>query len=146
MARADALADLPRWPSIVRCRFARKPPPGSNSEPILTVICESVDRLVEEAYQSVCNDRINVFDQSRINSFLQRPRAADRPLMVKLQNQRTAPTRTSLRSSSPSHIGVSVPCLGVEIEDPPRFCLCQYYSNSTMHGWPLFSWHGTTLS
>ncbi|KAF2158374.1 hypothetical protein M409DRAFT_31110 [Zasmidium cellare ATCC 36951] len=34
---------------------------------------------------SVCNDEINVFDQSRINSFLQQSRASDRPLMIKLQ-------------------------------------------------------------
>ena len=33
----------------------------------------------------MCEDRINVFDQARINSFLQRPRASDRPLVVKLQ-------------------------------------------------------------
>ena len=41
--------------------------------------------MIEDAYQSVCNDSINVFDQVRINSFLQWPSAADRPLLVKLQ-------------------------------------------------------------
>ena len=33
----------------------------------------------------MCNDSINVFDQTRINSFMQRPRLGDRPLLVKLQ-------------------------------------------------------------
>lgn len=65
---AAKLADLPR----------------ARTEPLLSVLCDSVDRIVEEAHRSVCEDRINVFDQSRINSFLLRPRATDRPLMVKL--------------------------------------------------------------
>jgi hypothetical protein len=52
---------------------------------VLLAVCDSLERIVEDAYQSVCNDAINVFDQVRINSFLHRPRAADRPLMVKLQ-------------------------------------------------------------
>ena len=60
-------------------------PPNADSEPTLGVVCSSLDRIVEEAHRSVCNDRINVFDQARINSFLQRPRAADRPLLVKLK-------------------------------------------------------------
>ena len=59
--------------------------PRYDDEPILTVICDSLDRLVEEGYRSVSNDRINAFDQTRINSFLQRPRATDQPLFVNLQ-------------------------------------------------------------
>jgi hypothetical protein len=59
--------------------------PQKTSEPLLSIICDSIDRIVEQAHRSVCEDRINVFDQMRINSFLQRPRAADKPLMVKLQ-------------------------------------------------------------
>ena len=60
-------------------------PPTPTTTPILQIFCLSLDRLVEAAYQAVCEDRINVFDQARINSFLQRPRASDRPLIVKLQ-------------------------------------------------------------
>jgi hypothetical protein len=59
--------------------------PVADAEPLLEIICESISRLVELAHRSVCEDRINAFDQMRINSFLQRPRAADRPLMVNLQ-------------------------------------------------------------
>jgi len=58
---------------------------GSNTKPALLSICNSLELVVEDAYYSVCNDSINVFDQVRINSFLQRPSATDRPLMVKLQ-------------------------------------------------------------
>lgn len=54
-------------------------------EPLLFCLTESLDRIVEQAYNSICQDRINVFDQTRINSFMQRPRVFDRPLMVKLQ-------------------------------------------------------------
>ncbi|EON68441.1 hypothetical protein W97_07651 [Coniosporium apollinis CBS 100218] len=45
----------------------------------------SLDRIVEEAHKSVCDDKVNVFDQARINSFIQRRRAWDRPLMIKLK-------------------------------------------------------------
>ena len=61
LSEVAALAALPRW----------------DEEPFLTTLCESIDRIVEEGYRSVCNDRINAFDQVRIKSFLQRPRAAD---------------------------------------------------------------------
>jgi hypothetical protein len=50
--------------------------PTQGSEVALHAICESVDRLVDDAFHSICSDAINVFDQTRINSFLQRPRAA----------------------------------------------------------------------
>jgi hypothetical protein len=59
--------------------------PDAAAEPVLLAVCNSLERVVEDAYRSVCNDSINVFDQVRINSFLQRPSAADRPLLVKLQ-------------------------------------------------------------
>ncbi|KAK3115045.1 hypothetical protein LTR53_006003 [Teratosphaeriaceae sp. CCFEE 6253] len=60
----------------------------SESEPALSTLVDSLERLVKEARQSVRNDSVNMFDQARINSCLQRPRAADRPLMVKLQKSR----------------------------------------------------------
>jgi hypothetical protein len=60
--------------------------PEADTEPLLAILCESVDRLVGLAHRPVCEDRINAFDQLRTNSFLQGPRAADKPLVVKLQN------------------------------------------------------------
>lgn len=81
---------LTRWPNYLQghklpqvAALARLP--TADDDPVLAVLCECLDELVEAAYQSVCNDRVNAFDQERINSFLQRPRAADQPLMVKLQ-------------------------------------------------------------
>jgi hypothetical protein len=59
--------------------------PDAATEPVLLSICNSLERVVEDAYQSVCNDSINVFDQVRINSFLQRLSATNRPLLVNLQ-------------------------------------------------------------
>ena len=37
---------------------------------VLLSICNSLERVVEDVYQSVYNNSINVFDQVRINSFL----------------------------------------------------------------------------
>lgn len=51
----------------------------------LAEICNSLNRLVEAAITAVREDRINPFDEMRINSFLQRPRASDKPLAFKLQ-------------------------------------------------------------
>ncbi|KAK5710072.1 hypothetical protein LTR17_019185 [Elasticomyces elasticus] len=82
--------ELTRWPEYLRGhRFHDVAklvvPPSPEKEPVLLALCDSLERVVKEAHQSICNDRVNVFDQVRINSFLQRPGAADRPLMVKLQ-------------------------------------------------------------
>ena len=81
---------MTRWPAYLVGRDLQatatlilQPEPGS--ELVLHVLCQSLKRLVSDAYQSVCSDAIGVFDQIRINTFLQRPRAADRPLMIKLQ-------------------------------------------------------------
>jgi hypothetical protein len=56
----------------------------ARAESVLGVLRASVDRIVEQAHHSACEDHINVSDQLRINSLLLRPRATDRPLMVKL--------------------------------------------------------------
>jgi hypothetical protein len=81
---------LTRWPSYLNGYYlldvaALVRQPDGALEPILVAIYDSLKRVVEDVYKSVCNDAINVFNQVRINSFLQRPSAADRPLMVKLQ-------------------------------------------------------------
>lgn len=59
--------------------------PSAELEGELIEICASIDRLVDQAIAAVQEDRINPFDQMQINSFLQRPRASDKPLAFKLQ-------------------------------------------------------------
>ena len=82
--------DLTRWVGYLSghrlqdvAALAAAPDPVC--EPALYELARSVDRLTEDAYQSICNDEVNVFDQARINSFLPQHRGATRPLMVKLQ-------------------------------------------------------------
>ena len=60
-------------------------PCNAAREPLLALIGESLQRVVEAASESVCADRINVFDQLRVNTFASDGRLFDRPLMVKLQ-------------------------------------------------------------
>ena len=56
------------------------------TEPALVLLGESFDRLIEQAYQSVCKDKISVFDQANINNFItNRSATQDRQLIVKLQ-------------------------------------------------------------
>jgi hypothetical protein len=82
--------ELTRWPIYLAGTTLSKVAqlvnlPDARHEPLLDAICTGLDRLVQAAYNSVCSDRINAFDQVRINSFMQRPRASDRPLLIKLQ-------------------------------------------------------------
>jgi hypothetical protein len=42
------------------------------TEPAPVLLGESFDRLIERAYQSICEDKVNVFNQARINSFIQK--------------------------------------------------------------------------
>ncbi|PVH71646.1 hypothetical protein DL98DRAFT_382716, partial [Cadophora sp. DSE1049] len=46
---------------------------------------ESLDRIIEQARVSLQEDRVNVFDQHRVNGFLHR-RSAHRPLLHKLKD------------------------------------------------------------
>jgi hypothetical protein len=55
------------------------------TEPTLVLIGEGFDRLIERAHQSICEDKISVFDQAQITSFIAgRSSRHDRMLMVKL--------------------------------------------------------------
>ncbi|BCR92113.1 uncharacterized protein ACHE_80013A [Aspergillus chevalieri] len=82
--------ELTRWPEFLHGHAftAVAPlaaPPDPTAEPLLTVFSASVERLIEAAYQSIKTRRINEFDQIRINSFLQRPRVWDRPILIQLR-------------------------------------------------------------
>jgi hypothetical protein len=60
---------------------------GANpmTEPALVLLGESFDRLIERAHRSICEDKVSVFDQARINSFnADGPGEHNRMIMVKL--------------------------------------------------------------
>lgn len=58
------------------------------TEPALHLLTDSLDRIVEQAYHSIREDKISVFDQARINSFIASQSAKeDRIIIVKLQKQ-----------------------------------------------------------
>lgn len=69
--------EMTRWPKYLKgYSFGEVAPLASpadpTSEPILVEFSNSLDRVVEEAHSSICNDKANVFDQARINSFIQK--------------------------------------------------------------------------
>ena len=83
--------EMTRWPKYLHghsfIEVARLASPASlASEPLLVEFSDSLDRVVEQAHTSIRDDKVNVFDQARINSFIQRRRAFDRPLMIKLRD------------------------------------------------------------
>ncbi|KAJ9634359.1 hypothetical protein H2199_009017 [Coniosporium tulheliwenetii] len=51
--------------------------------PLLELL-SSFDRVIEEARNSIAHEKVNVFDQHRVNSFI-RQRAAYKPILTKLQ-------------------------------------------------------------
>ncbi|KAF1346393.1 hypothetical protein EJ07DRAFT_185647 [Lizonia empirigonia] len=83
--------EMTRWPKYLHghsfIEVARLASPANlASEPLLVEFSDSLDRVVEQAHASIRDDKVNVFDQARINSFIQRRRAFDRPLMIKLRD------------------------------------------------------------
>lgn len=61
-------------------------PASLASEPLLVEFSNSLDCIVEQVHSSIRDDKVNVFDQALVNSFIQRRRAFDRPLMVELRD------------------------------------------------------------
>lgn len=87
---ASPWLDMTRWGDYLRgYSFQQVAPLGAtpdlSQEPLLVEFASSINRIIQQAYQSIQEDRINVFDQVRINSFLQRQRAWDRPLFIRLK-------------------------------------------------------------
>jgi hypothetical protein len=81
---------MTRWGDFLRgYSFQQVAPlgahPDPSQEPLLIEFASSISRIIQQAYQSIQEDRINVFDQVRINSILQRQRVWDRPLLIRLQ-------------------------------------------------------------
>jgi hypothetical protein len=67
--------EMTRWPryfhglnmaDVAPLAYAANP----ITEPALVVLGESFERLIEHAHQSILEDRISVFDQAQINSFI----------------------------------------------------------------------------
>lgn len=64
-------------------RLARLP--LQHNEAVLYEIGSAVDRLVEAAYTSLCEEKVNFFGQKRIASFLPRMDVYSRPIVYKLK-------------------------------------------------------------
>lgn len=89
-AEVSPWLEMTRWPKYLGghdfaqlALLADRPDPIR--EPILQELTRSLGRVIEAGHRSIQEDKVNVFDQARINSFIQRRRASDRPLMIKLQ-------------------------------------------------------------
>jgi hypothetical protein len=62
--------------------------PNVITEPLLVILSESVDRVIEQAHRSICEDKISVFDQAKINNFISSQSTRhDRMIIVKLQKE-----------------------------------------------------------
>ena len=92
VTEASPWLDMTRWPQYARgYKLSEIAPlayaPDPVTEPLLVELAHSIDRIVDAAHASIREDKINVFDQVRINSFMQRPRAFDKPIMIKLREE-----------------------------------------------------------
>ncbi|KAB8239890.1 hypothetical protein BDV35DRAFT_399173, partial [Aspergillus flavus] len=59
--------------------------PHERQEPLLVQFSQSLTRLVDRAYRTIEDRRVNEFDQIRIDTFLQRPGIWDRPIQIHLK-------------------------------------------------------------
>lgn len=83
--------ELTRWPRYLHGHSFIKvtrltSPAKSASEPLLVEFSDGLDRIIEKAHTSIRDDKVNVFDQARIDNYLQHRRAFDRPLMIELRD------------------------------------------------------------
>jgi len=84
--------EMTRWPRYFHGLVPKDVAPLAHAvnpatEPLLLFITDSIDRLTEQAYQSITQDKISVFDQAKISSFISNKSTAQqqqRLLMVKL--------------------------------------------------------------
>ncbi|KAF8850099.1 hypothetical protein BDZ45DRAFT_697001 [Acephala macrosclerotiorum] len=81
LLQAAALIEIP---STTATRQAALGEQGRQSEYQLSLLLDSFDRVIEQARKSLLEDRVNVFDQHRVNSFIPR-RSHSRPLWHKLK-------------------------------------------------------------
>jgi hypothetical protein len=77
MTEVSLWLELTRWPEYVRGHAfgdlaALAALPDRTTEPTLRTVEMSIGRLIQAAFDSITNHRINEFDQVNINSFLQR--------------------------------------------------------------------------
>jgi hypothetical protein len=79
---AAQLIDLPGASHTARNTVVDERP--KEPENHLVLLIESFDRVIEQARQSLLEDKINVFDKHRVNSFIPR-RSSSRPIWHKLQ-------------------------------------------------------------
>jgi hypothetical protein len=80
---------MTRWPKYLNRHLFIEiallaSPANLASEPLLAEFLDSLDCIFEEAYALIQDNKVNVFNQARINSFIQRRQAFDRLLMIKL--------------------------------------------------------------
>jgi hypothetical protein len=59
-------------------------PACRSEEPVTYELSFTIDRLVELAYQEVCEDKINIFGQKQIMSFIPGKEVYSKPLVFKL--------------------------------------------------------------
>jgi hypothetical protein len=81
LLQAASLIELPGSVAVPQAALRRQ---GSQAEHYLLLLLESFDRVIEQARNSLLEDKVNVFDQHRVNSFIPR-RSSSRPLWYKLK-------------------------------------------------------------
>jgi hypothetical protein len=81
--------ELTRWPEylhgqdlVAAAALAQLPDPAT--EPLLAAFADSVARLINCAYHTIRDHRINEFDQIQINTFFRKPGVWNRPIQIHL--------------------------------------------------------------
>ncbi|GFF61387.1 conserved hypothetical protein, partial [Aspergillus udagawae] len=82
--------ELTRWPEYLRGQDLTAVallgcPADPVQDPLLTLFSASVERLIQQAYQTIRSGQINEFDQVQINTFFREPGVWNRPIQIHLR-------------------------------------------------------------
>ncbi|KAF7174593.1 hypothetical protein CNMCM5623_008254 [Aspergillus felis] len=82
--------ELTRWPEYLQGQdltavalLGNLPNPAQ--EPLLALFSASVERLIQQAYQTIQSSQINEFNQVQINTFFREPGVWNRPIQIHLR-------------------------------------------------------------
>ncbi|GFF56668.1 predicted protein [Aspergillus udagawae] len=82
--------ELTRWPEYLRGQDLTAVallgyPADPVQEPLLALFSASVERLIQQAYQTIRSGQINEFDQIQINTFFREPGVWNQPIQIHLR-------------------------------------------------------------
>ncbi|KAF7174580.1 hypothetical protein CNMCM5623_008001 [Aspergillus felis] len=78
LTKVSPWLELTHWPEYLQGQ-------DLTAEPLLALFSASVERLIQQAYQTIRSGQINEFDQVQINTFFREPGVWNQPIQIHLR-------------------------------------------------------------